>query len=115
MFVGNRSCNYPSTAEQGMRAVAIGDGETMFGEGAQDSTRIIKKFEGLIASVEDGHRDLQVLQSVDLGIGNRGHDGQAGSSICDDGRSDENNDSGAGVRGHGNVGGWCRRREDCET
>ena len=105
IFRAGRRAIYLSTAERGVRASGICDDEAMFGEGAQDSTGIIEKFEGLIASVEDGHRDLQVLQSVDLDVGDRGHDDQAGSGICDDGRSDENDDSGAKGRGHGNVGG----------
>ena len=113
IFRAGRRAIYLSTAERGVRAGGICDDEAMFGEGAQDSTGIIEKFEGLIASVEDGHRDLQVLQSIDLDVGDRGHDGQAGSGICDDGRSDENDDSDMGGRGHDNLGDWCGWREDC--
>ena len=66
--------------------------------------RIFEEFEGLVAGVEDGHNDLQVPQSVDLDVGDRGHNAQSGSSIGGDGRSDESDESGTEGREHGNVG-----------
>ena len=57
-----------------------GDCEAILGEGTQDSTRIVEESEGLIAVVGDGCGDLQVLQSIGVGIGGRGLDGQAGGS-----------------------------------
>ena len=52
---------YLSAAEPGVRAGGMGDSEAVFGEGAQDSTGIVEQFQGLVAGVEDGYNDLQVL------------------------------------------------------
>lgn len=60
---------YLGTGERGARASGIGDTEAILGEGAQDSTRIVEEFEGLVTSVGDGRGDLQVLQTIDLGVG----------------------------------------------
>ena len=51
---------YLGAIEQGARANGISDAEAVFREGAQDTTRIVKKFEGFIASVMDCRDDLQV-------------------------------------------------------
>ena len=59
---------YLGTVEQGARASCVGDAEAVFGEGAQNTTRIVEEFEGFVAGVEDGSSDLQILQSADLSI-----------------------------------------------
>jgi len=41
----------------------------VFGKGVQDSTGVVEEFEGLVASVNDGRCDLQVLQSIDIDVG----------------------------------------------
>ena len=98
--------------ERGVRASGIGDGEAIFGERAQDSTGIVEKLEGLVAGVEDGRGDLQVLQSFDLDIWDRGLYGQARSSRDDNGRSDKGNENSTEGRGHRTVGSGCGWRDD---
>ena len=87
-----------------MNAGDAGDDKAVFGKGVQDSMRIFEKFEGFVASVEDGHNDFQVPQSVDLDVGDRSHNAQAGSRTGGGGKSDENNESGTEGGEHGNVG-----------
>ena len=94
VFRETRRVIYLGTVERGARSSGVYDAEAVFGEGAQDSTRIIKEFEGLIAGVDNGRGDLQVLQSVDLDLGGRGLDSQTGSSIDGNCRSDEGDESG---------------------
>jgi len=60
---------YHGVIEQRARASGIGDDQGVLGEGAQDSTEVIEKFEGLVAGVDDGRYDIQVLQSVDIDAG----------------------------------------------
>ena len=108
-YRATRQVTYLGAIERRARASAIGDCEGVLGEGVQDSTRIVEEFEGLVTGVQDGHCDLQILQSVDLCVGGRGLDGQAGSSISGDCRSDEDNESGTEGREHRNVdsqSGW---------
>jgi len=50
-------------------ASGVGDDEGVFGKGVQDSTGVVEEFEGLVASIDDGRCDLQVLQSVDIDVG----------------------------------------------
>jgi len=51
------------------RASGVGDNEGVLGKGAQDSSGVVEEFEGLIASVDDGRCDLQVLESIDIVVG----------------------------------------------
>ena len=103
VFRVTRRVIYLGAVERGMSPIGIGNDEGVLGERAQDSTRIVEKFEDLVASVDDGHGNLQVPQSVDLDIGGRGLDSQAGSSAGDDGRSEEDGEDGAVGRGHCNA------------
>ena len=66
---------HPGTGERGARATGIGDTESIFGEGIQGTTGIVEEFESLVTSVGDGRGDLQVLQTIDLGVGDRCLDG----------------------------------------
>ena len=84
---------YLGAVEHGARTDIIGDHEGVLGEGVQDSTRIVKEFEGLVAGVDDGRGDLQVVQSIDLEVFGRGVDGQAGYSRDGDSGSNESNES----------------------
>lgn len=99
---------YLGAIKRGAKTGGIGDDETVFGKGAQDSTRIVEKFKGLVTGVEDGHGNPQVFQSVDLDVGNRGLDGQAGSSADGDHRSDEGDEGGMDGEHYGvsSEGGW---------
>ena len=83
---------YLGTIELRARASGISDAEGVLGEGVQDSTGIVEKFEGLVTGVEDGRGDHQVLQSVDMGGGSRGPDGQAWSSRDGHRRGDESDE-----------------------
>ena len=105
---------YLGAVEQGARTSDIGDGKAVFGEGAQDSARIVKEFEGLVVGVKDGHGNLQVLQSIDLYVWDRGLDAQARCSADSDDRNHEGGENGAEGGGHPNVGseGW---PDDYET
>ena len=60
---------YLGTVEQGARASGVGDAEGVLGEGAQDPTGIVQEFEGLVTGVGNGRGDLQVLQPVDVSVG----------------------------------------------
>jgi len=51
------------------RASGVGDNEGVLGKGVQDSVGVVEKFEGLVASVDDGRCDLQVLHSIDVEVG----------------------------------------------
>jgi len=51
------------------RASEVGDNEGVPGKGVQDSLGVVEEFEGLVASVDDGRCDLQVLQSIDIDVG----------------------------------------------
>ena len=51
------------------------------------------------------------MHSVDLDVGDRGHNGQARSSIGGDGRSNEDDESGTEEREHCNLGGQCGWRD----
>ena len=94
---------YPGTNELRARASGIGDAERVLGEGVQDTTGVIEELEGLVAGVDDGRGDPQVLQSVYIGVGGRGPDGQAGGGRDGDRRGDE-----------GNEGRAKRMRKHCE-
>lgn len=101
------------TPERRARATNTGDGEGILGGRAQDSTEAAEDFEGLATRVDDGGNDLEVRQSIDIDIGGRGLDVQAGGSRGGDriggddsddsteGRS-EHYDSGGGRRGDSN-------------
>ena len=80
---------YLGTGEQGVRASGIGDTEGVPREGAQDAMGIVEKFEGLIAGVGDGRGDLQVFYTINIGVGDRCFNGEAGGRRNDDGRGDE--------------------------
>jgi len=96
------------TDEGRTRAKGIGDGEGILGEGVQDSTGIVEKFEGLVTGIGDGRGDLQVLQSVNVDVGGRGLEGQARGSRDGDRRGDQGDEGsmkGRGEhRGEGNGG-----------
>jgi len=87
----------------------MGDGERVLRKGVQDPTRIVEEFEGLVTGVDDCRGDLQVLQSVDIGVGSRDLQGQAGGGRDGDCRSDkgdEGNTKGREEhRGEGSEGG----------
>jgi len=51
---------YLGTIERGARASGISDAETVLGEGVQDSTGLVEKFEGLVTGVGNSRGDLQV-------------------------------------------------------
>ena len=78
---------YLGAVENRARPGDIGDCEAILGEGTQDSTRIVEESEGLIAAVGDGCGDLQVLQSIGVGIGGRGLDGQAETATTEAARA----------------------------
>ena len=90
--------------ERRARAVGVGDGEGVCGEGVQDSTGIIEEFEGLVAGVGDGRSNLQVLQSVDINAVGRGLEGQAGGSGYE-GREGDEGDERRDHCGEGSQGG----------
>ena len=112
VFRATRRVIYRGTAERGMSAIGIGDDERVLGEGAQDPAGIVEEFKNLVAGVEDGHCDLQVLKSINLDIGGRGLDSQAGSSTGGDGRNDEDSEEGTEGRGHCNVNSQGDWRDD---
>ena len=91
--------NYPSTAERGTRASAIGDAEGVFGERTQDATGIVEEFESLVAGVGHGRGDLQGFQSIDLDVGDGRLDGQAGGSGDGEPTGDESNEGSTERRG----------------
>ena len=70
---------YHGTFEQRVGAGGAGDAECVLGEGVQDSTGVSKEFEGLITDVGNGGGDFQVRHSVNLEVGGRALEGQAGS------------------------------------
>jgi len=49
----------------------------------------LEEFEGLIAIVDDGRGNLQVLHSIDVGVGDRGLEVQTRSTRDGDRREDE--------------------------
>lgn len=75
-----RHAVHPCTVERRGRTSGIGDGEGVLGERVQDSTRIVEELKGFATSVDDGCGDLQILHSIDVEVGDRGFDGQAGGS-----------------------------------
>jgi hypothetical protein len=89
---------YPGAIEQRTRADGIGDVEAVLGEGVQNSAGIVEEFEGLVTGVGYSRGDLQVLQSVNLDIGGRCPDGQAGGSRSGDRRGDEDDEGSTEVR-----------------
>ena len=102
----NQTCSHRGTVERHARARGIRDGEGILREGVQDSTGVVEEFEGLSASVGDCRDNLQILQSIGIGIGGRGLDGQAGSS--GDGGHSEDEDC---IGGEGTEGGTDGRGE----
>lgn len=94
-----RRATYLGTVERRARASGVGDAEAVLGEGVQDSAGVIEEFKGLVTAVGDGRGDLQVLQSIDLKVGGRGLDGQAGGSRDDDRGGDEGDERSAEGRG----------------
>ena len=90
---------YPGANERRARANGIGNAEGVLGEGVQGTTGVIEEFEGLVTGVDDGRGDPQVLQSVHIGVGGRGPDGQAGGSRDGDRRGDEGDEGRAKGRG----------------
>ena len=90
---------YLCAGERWARTGGIGDGEGVLGEGAQNSTGVVEKFEGLVTGVGDGRGDLQVLQSIDIDVGGGGLEGQAGGSRDGDRRGDEGDERSTKGRG----------------
>ena len=84
---------YLGTIKRGARSSGFGDIEAVFGEGVQDSTRIVEEFECLVTGVGNGCGDFQVFQTINFDVRDRGLDGQAGSSTDGDSRSNEGNDN----------------------
>ena len=100
---------YLGAVERGARASGIGDYEGVFGERAQDPTGIFEELDSLVAGVDDGRGDSQVLQSINLDVWDRCLDGQAGSSVDDDHRRGEEDESSTEGREHCNgcsQSGW---------
>lgn len=60
---------YLCAVERWARASEVGNIEGVLGEGVQDSTRIVEKFDSPITDVGDGCCDFQVLQSNDVDVG----------------------------------------------
>ena len=87
------------TGERGMRASGVSDTEAVPGERTQDTTRVVEEFEGLVTGISDGRGDLQVLQTIDLDVGDRCLDGQARVSSDGDGRGDESDEGSTERRG----------------
>ena len=105
VFVGYGRVIYLGAVERRARARGIDDGESVLGEGVQDATGIVEKFEGLVSSVGDSRCDLQVLQPINVDIGGRSLDGQAGGSRDGDRRGDEGDEGTTERRGkHSNEG-----------
>ena len=101
---------YLGADERRARTNGISNAEGVLREGVQDSTGIVEEFEGLVAGVDDGRGDPQVFQPVDIGVGGRGPDGQAGGGRDGNRRGDEDDERRAkGRRKH------CEgvRRVDC--
>ena len=94
-----RSAIHPSTVEGRLRTIRIGDSEGVLGEGVQGSAGIIEQLKGLVSRVDDGRGDLQVLRSVDVGVGDR----------CPDSDTRGVGDSG-GSRDHDRGGEKCDER-----
>jgi len=69
---GKQWVTYLCAGEQWVGAGGVGDGEGVLGKGVQDTPGIVEKFEGPVTGVGDGGGDLQVLQSIDVGVGGRG-------------------------------------------
>ena len=114
VFRVTRRVIYLGTAERfWVSAIGICNDEGVLGEGTQDSAGIVDEFEDLVAGVDDGHGNLQVPQSVDLDIGGRGLDSQAGSSTGGDSRNDEDGEDGVEEREHCNMGSQGDWRANC--
>ena len=65
----NKQVIHLGAIERRAKARGIGNGEGVLRKGVQDPTRIVEEFESYFAGVDDGSGDLQVFQSVDIGIG----------------------------------------------
>jgi len=83
---------YLGTVERRAGANSTGDAEGVLREGVQDSTGVFEELEGLVTGVGDGRGDLQVPQSIDLGVGGRGLDCQARAGGDNDRRGDESDE-----------------------
>lgn len=81
----------------------MGDAQGVLGEGVQGSTGIIE-FESLFTGVSDGHSNLQILQSIDLGVRDRRLDCQARGGRASDRRGDEGNEGSTLRREHSGEG-----------
>ena len=95
-----RRVMYLGAVEQRRRASGVGNTEGVPWEGVQDSPGIVEEFECLVTGVENCCGDLQVLQSVDIDVGGRGLDGQAGGSKDGDRRGDEDDEGSTEGAGH---------------
>ena len=91
--------------ERRARASRVGDCEGVLGEGAQDSTGIVEEPEGLVTGVGDDRGDLQVLQSIDVGVGGRGLERQARDSGDEDREGSEGDERRREHCGEGSQGG----------
>ena len=106
---------YLGTSERGARANDIGDAEAVLGEGVQGTTWIVKEFEGLVTGVGDGRGNLQVLQTIDLGVWDRCPDGQTGDSGNGDGRGNDGEEGNMEGRGEHGSEKWTAFREALEV
>ena len=103
--MANRRAIYHCTVEQWVRTSGISDVEGVPREGVQNTTRIIEEFEGLVAGVDDGRGDFQVLQSIDIDVGGRDLNGQTGVGRDGDHRGDDGDEGSTKGRGeHCDVG-----------
>jgi hypothetical protein len=99
-----RRVMYLGPVERWTRASGVGDAEGVLWEGVQDPPRIVEELEGAVTSVGHGRGDLQVLQSIDVDVGGRGLESQAGCGRDSDHGSDEDDEGIAEGRGHRNAG-----------
>ena len=92
------------TVKNRARTSGVYDAERVLGEGAQDPTRVVKKFEGFVTGIGNGCCELQVLQSIDLDVRGRNlnsHTGGGGNGDC---RSEDNDEWSMEGREHRSVG-----------
>ena len=92
------------TVKNRARASGVYDAERVLGEGAQDSTRVVKEFEGFVTSIGNGCCELQVLQSIDLDVRGRGLNGRTGGGRNGDCRSEDNDEWNIEGREHHSLG-----------
>ena len=88
-----RRVPYLGAVEQRTRPNGVGNTKGVLREGVQDSPGIVEESECFITGVENCRGDLQILQPIDIDVGGRGLDGQAGVSKDGDRRGNEDEGS----------------------